>query len=93
MLILASVLYLGVDMALFVNQNDKRTELQERVAAELRAKAVQRSKMENKDMDGVSDQRYMEDKKVTTSLAWVWVLIFVFIVVAVVYFIVKMNEV
>ena len=80
-------------MALFVNQNDKRTELQERVAAELRAKAVQRSKMENKDMDGVSDQRYMEDKKVTTSLAWVWVLILVFIVAAVVYFIVKMNEV
>lgn len=80
-------------MALFVNQNDKRTELQERIAAELRAKAVQRSKMENKDMDGVSDQRYMEDKKVTTSLAWVWVLILVFIVAAVVYFIVKMNEV
>lgn len=80
-------------MALFVNQNDKRTELQERVAAELRAKAVQRSKMENKDMDGVSDQRYMEGKKVTTSLAWVWVLILVFIVAAVVYFIVKMNEV
>lgn len=80
-------------MALFVNQNDKRTELQERIAAELRAKAVQRSKMENKDMDGVSDQRYMEGKKVTTSLAWVWVLILVFIVAAVVYFIVKMNEV
>ena len=80
-------------MALFVNQNDKRTELQERIAAELRAKAVQRSKMENKDMDGVSDQRYMEYKKVTTSLAWVWVLILVFIVAAVVYFIVKMNEV
>ena len=80
-------------MALFVNQNDKRTELQERIAADLRAKAVQRSKMENKDMDGVSDQRYMEDKKVTTSLAWVWVLILVFIVAAVVYFIVKMNEV
>ena len=80
-------------MALFVNQNDKRSELQERVAAELRAKALARSKMENEDVDGVNDQRYMEGKKMTTSLAWVWILIVIFIVAAVVYFIVKMNQV
>ncbi len=79
-------------MALFVNKNDKRSELQERIAAELREKAIQRSKQEHNDMDGVTDQAFMKDKKQTTSLAWVWILIVLFIVAASIFFIVKMNQ-
>lgn len=78
-------------MALFVNQNDKRSELQERVAAELRAKAAERAKIENDTPDGVTDQNYMKDMKTTTSLAWVWIAIVLFIVIASVYFIVQMS--
>lgn len=78
-------------MALFVNQNDKRTELQERVAAELRAKNAERAKIEGEKMDGVDDQSYLKDMKTTTGLAWVWVAILVFIVAATIFFIVQMN--
>ena len=63
-------------MALFVNQNDERTELQKRIAAELAEKAKKKSLEADADRPaGVSDSAYLEDTKRTTSLAWVWILI------------------
>ena len=63
-------------MALYMNRNDKRTDLQERVAAELRAKSAERAKVESQAPDGVSDSNFVKDYKTTTSLAWAWVTIF-----------------
>ena len=62
-------------MGLFVNQQDQRSELQERIAAELREKAKASSLQEKATMDGVDDIRYLEDPKQTTTLAWTWILI------------------
>ncbi len=62
-------------MGLFVNQQDQRSELQERIAAELREKAKASSLQEKATMDGVDDIRYLEGTKQTTTLAWVWILI------------------
>lgn len=62
-------------MGLFVNQQDQRSELQERIAAELREKAKASSLQEKATMDGVEDIRYLEDTKQTTTLAWTWILI------------------
>ena len=61
-------------MGLFVNQQDQRSELQERIAAELREKAKASSLQEKATMDGVDDIRYLEGTKQTT-LAWAWILI------------------
>ena len=44
----------------FVNQQDQRSELQERIAAELREKAKASSLQEKATMDGVDDIRYLE---------------------------------
>ena len=62
-------------MGLFVNQQDQRSELQERIAAELREKAKASSLQEKATMDGVDDIRYLEGTKQTTTLAWAWILI------------------
>ena len=63
-------------MGLFVNQQDQRSELQERIAAELREKAKASSLQEKATMDGVDDDiRYLEGTKQTTTLAWAWILI------------------
>ena len=62
-------------MGLFVNQQDQRSELQERIAAELREKAKASSLQEKATMDGVDDIRDLEDTKQTTTLAWTWILI------------------
>lgn len=62
-------------MGLFLNQQDKRSELQERIAADLREKALRNSKDEGDDWDGSKDIKYLEGTKQTTSLGWVWALI------------------
>ena len=62
-------------MGLFVNQQDQRSELQERIAAELREKAKTSSLQEKATMDGVDDIRYLDGTKQTTTLAWAWILI------------------
>lgn len=65
-------------MALFMNQQNERTELQKRIAAELAEKAKKKSlNTQNDRPDGVADSAYLEKTKTTTSLAWVWMLILV----------------
>lgn len=73
-------------MGLFVNQQDRRSELQERIAAELREKAKASSLREDAALDGVEDVRYLEGTKQTTTLAWAWVLILIFAGIVVVMF-------
>lgn len=64
-------------MSLHQKQNETRSELQQRIDAELRAKAAARSKQESEHPDGVDDSSYIEGTKQTTSLAWVWAAIFI----------------
>lgn len=65
-------------MALFMNQQNERTELQKRIAAELAEKAKKKSLDADRERpDGVTDSAYLEKTKTTTSLAWVWMLILV----------------
>ena len=63
-------------MALFVSQDEQRTELQKRLATELQERSKERSKLADRP-DGVEDSQYITDTKTTTSLAWVWVVIIV----------------
>ncbi len=63
-------------MALFIQQNDDRSKLQERLAAELREKAKQRAALNDRP-DGVDDSQYLKGTKQTTSLAWAWIAIVV----------------
>lgn len=65
-------------MALFMNQQNDRSELQKRIAAELAEKAKKKSLEPSSDRpDGVTDSAYLEQTKTTTSLAWIWVLIII----------------
>lgn len=62
-------------MSLHIRQTEGRTELQQRLDAELRAKAAERAKQEAERPDGVDDSAYIKNTKQTTSLSWVWALI------------------
>lgn len=68
-----------VFMALFIRQDEERTELQKRLATELQDKAKKRAELADLP-DGVEDSRYIEGTKRTTSLAWVWIAIVVIVV-------------
>jgi uncharacterized membrane protein len=72
-------------MALFIRQDEQRTKLQERLAAELRAKAKARSDLDAGLPDGVEDSDYLKDTKSTTSLAWVWILVVVLAVAGLIF--------
>ncbi len=61
-------------MALYVKQSDTRSQLQEKLAAELQEKARAKAK-EAELPDGVDDSAYIEGTKKTTTLAWAWALI------------------
>ena len=75
-------------MALFIKQNDTRSQLQERLAAELQEKA--RRNAAKVDMpDGVSDSQYVKDTKQTTSLAWLWIIISIVMISLVIWLVVQ----
>ena len=77
-------------MGLYINKQEVRSELQERVAAELRAKANSTSFTEDdkKPLNDAEDFAYMKGTKKTTSLAWVWIVIALAIIGAAIWLIV-----
>ena len=76
-------------MALYVKQDDNRTELQEKMAAELSEKQIKNSlgeggfTPENKGkITQPEDSVYFEGTKETTGLAFIWLLVLVAVLVA-----------
>ena len=75
-------------MGILVNQKDQRTELQEKIAADLRAKIGQ-TVGAGDERDEIADSKYMEGTKQTTTLAWAWILIAVMAAVVVALFLMR----
>ena len=75
-------------MALFIKQQEQRTELQERIAAELQEKARRKAAAGDRP-DGIDDSAFVKGTKRTTTLAWVWGIIVMFAVAAIVGLIVR----
>lgn len=74
-------------MALYLKQQNTRSELQEKLAKDLQERA--KTKPQPFDQpDGVEDSAYVKHTKQTTSLAWVWAVIFVAIIVLIIWLIV-----
>lgn len=80
-------------MGIIVNQQDNRSELQKKIAAELSEKAKKKHDATHDLPDGVEDSAYIQGTKHTTGLAWVWVLLVaIAVVAAVVWFIIASNQ-
>ncbi|HEX7484210.1 MAG TPA: hypothetical protein VF281_03595 [Candidatus Saccharimonadales bacterium] len=63
-------------MGLFIRQDDNRSELQRRLAAELNEKARKRAELENQPLpDGVDDSTFVKDTTGTSKYAWVWIVL------------------
>ncbi|HEY5695739.1 MAG TPA: hypothetical protein VIQ80_02800 [Candidatus Saccharimonadales bacterium] len=72
-------------MALFVRQDENRSELQQRLAEELQERARKRAESAGDRPDGIEDSQYLKDTKTTTSLAWVWITIILFVLAAIIF--------
>lgn len=63
-------------MSLFINQENTRTKLQQKIADDLAEKAKQKATTgDGERPDGVDDSAYLKNTKRTTGLAWAWALI------------------
>lgn len=78
-------------MALFVRQDENRSELQQRLATELQARARDKAKQAEQP-DGVEDSEYIKGTKQTTSLAWLWGIVIVLIIAAVIFLMIKSSS-
>ncbi len=85
-------------MGRYIEQTEARSELQQRIAADLRAKAHAKAKQEaegngaGSTVDGIEDSAYLQGTKSTTALAPVWVLIAIVSVIVFVYFVYQINR-
>jgi len=73
---------------LYLKQSETRSELQNKLAAELQDRARKKAADFGDRPDGVTDAEYMKNTKQTTSLAWAWVLIGVAIVAIVLWLVI-----
>ena len=67
-------------MALFIRQDEERSELQKRLATELQEKARKNAEEKNRQIDGVEDSSYIENLKKPASKSILTVLLIVGII-------------
>lgn len=86
-------------MGRYIQQNEGRSELQQRLDAELRAKAAAKAKQDGDAgsgsydrPDGVEDAAYLKGTKTTTTLAPVWVVILAATVAIFGFFVYQMSH-
>lgn len=80
-------------MGLYVRQDEQRTKLQEKIAADLRAKAAEKAKseIEGPKYDGAEDAGIVQDTHASSPLLGVWLAIGVVTVGVVIYLIVRSS--
>ena len=64
-------------------ENDKNNDLERRISADLRAKAVETSP-DSEVTDFVGDADYVRDTKRTGRFAWVWIILIVLAIISLV---------
>lgn len=83
-------------MGRYFEQTESRSELQQRIAADLREKAAQKAKQEGEPVSGVSgvieNSEYLKGTKATTTLAPAWVFIVLMAVGVFVLFVYQVNK-
>lgn len=80
-------------MGLYVRQDEQRSKLQEKIAADLRAKAAERAKadIDGPEYDGEKDASIIESTHTASPLLGVWIALGVATVGVVVYLIVRSS--
>jgi hypothetical protein len=75
-------------MALFIRQDENRSELQNRIATELQEKARNKAR-EDEMPDGINDSAFIKGTQQTTKRAWIWLVFGLAVVGAIIFLIVS----
>ncbi len=85
-------------MGRYLEQTEGRSELQQKIAADLRAKAAARAKDEGTadpyttTPESVEDSAYLKGTKRTTTLAGAWIVIFFLAIAVFIIFIIQASR-
>lgn len=69
-------------MGIVVNKKENNTELNQRIAADLRARAMATSDVESPDL--VEDADYAATLKKTSRFGWVWIVLIVLAILSII---------
>lgn len=69
-----------------MDQQNQRSKLQEKIAADLQEKARRTANQTPPEPVGVEDMKFLEGTQQTTGLAWAWAVVFLVAVVIVIMF-------
>jgi hypothetical protein len=75
-------------MGLYLRQQETRSDLQDKLAAELQERAKRKPQPFDQP-DGVTDSAYLKNTKQTTTLAWAWALIAIAVIALVIWLIIS----
>ena len=62
-------------MGLHIQQNDRKSEFQNKLELDLKEKLKKRSIDADNSLDEIEDSNYLKNTKTTTSLAWAWLIV------------------
>ena len=73
-------------MGVIVNKNEQENELSRRISADLRERAMENAKDDNKseDVDLAEDAEYMKNLKKTSKFGWIWIVLIVLAVLSII---------
>ena len=71
-------------MALFIRQNDERSELQKQIAAELQRKATEKAKLVERP-DGVEDSQYVKGSQISSKYYWIWIIVVLVVAITIIW--------
>ncbi len=69
-------------MGILVEDNEERSKLQERIAADLRARRDSDALDVDLEVDGVEDSAMLEGTKKTSKFSWFWAILVVLAILA-----------
>ncbi len=73
-------------MGVIVNKNEQENELSRRISADLRERAMETAKKDdkNEDVDLAEDAEYMKNLKKTSKFGWIWIVLIVLAVLSII---------
>jgi len=85
-------------MGRYLEQTEGRSELQQKIAADLRAKSLARAKEEGRadpyttEPEDIEDSAYLKGTKKTTTLAGAWLVIFFMAIAVFIIFVIQASR-
>ena len=79
-------------MGLYIKRDEERSKIQEKIAADLRAKSMQNSALDPEPITDLADQsNYMDCTKTSSSLLGVWIVLGIAGIATILYLVIKSS--